>query len=158
MMHKLIVVFFIFSFLLSFSIASAQMPPAPLPGPQPQPRPIQPPEKALENFFQLNEDQMAVFKNLLETRQQTMRPLAERFAELEKRWRGLFASANPDPVIAGRLTVQMHSIRQQMNRVQRQFIQDFEDLLMPDQKGRLQLLRMAVRLEPTVNALRPLLF
>jgi len=158
MMHKLIVVFSVLSFLLSFSIASAQMPPAPLPGPQPQPRPMQPPEKVLENFFQLNEDQMAAFKILLETRQQTMRPLAERFAELEKRWRELFASANPDPVIAGRLAVQMHSIRQQMNRVQRQFIQDFEHLLMRDQIERLQLLRRAVRLEPIINALRPLLF
>ncbi len=158
MMHKLIVVFSLLSFSLSFSIASAQMPPAPLPGPQPQPRPMQPPEKVLENFFQLNEIQMADFKNLLETRQQTMRPLAERSAELEKRWRELFASANPDPVMAGRLAVQMHSIRQQMNRVQRQFIQDFEHLLMPDQIERLQLLRRAVRLEPIINALRPLLF
>jgi len=138
-----------------------QPPAGPPPGLQAQPllnHPAPMPEnplRVLARYLQLTPDQAEGVTRLLQVRKTVVEPLTQEIAAKEKELRDLIA-AGTDLMSVGGAVIAIDGLRKQVGEAHRQFATSFQELLTPDQKGQLQAVQRAARLQPVVGAAREL--
>ncbi len=117
-----------------------------------------PPIRIIADFFVLTAPQLDEIKGLLETRRAAVEPLAKQIDAKEKELGELIRSSNPDASTLGSLMIEIHGLREQLNRAHKEFIVGFEGVLTDEQKNKLNAVRRAARLDPVIHAMRELRF
>lgn len=116
------------------------------------------PSNALQvvvKFLALRGDQVEILGQLLQARQEAEAPLIQAIAEREKRLRQLLESGGTPPEI-GQFVIEIHALRKQVAQVQQSFLANWENSLDPEQRQRLEAVRLAARLQPIVPAFQQL--
>ena len=106
-------------------------------------------------FLQLNSTQAQQFQQLLTARQKALEPLIQQITALNTQLQGLLDSDGPAPAI-GQTVIQIHQLQVQVGQVQQSFLEQFQNLLDPDQRQRLEAARLAAQLQPIVPAFHQL--
>ncbi len=114
----------------------------------PQPPPVQ----AVAAVLQLSDAQLASWIQILGTRQQALDPLLQQLRANEQAIGTAMQSPNPDALTVGQLFIDRRSIEKQVGTVNSQAAGEFEQLLTPEQKTRLQQVREAAHACPIVPA------
>jgi Spy/CpxP family protein refolding chaperone len=115
---------------------------------------VPPPIALTAHFLQLSSDQVQALVSMIQTRETALRPIAEKLQADREALGKLVESANPDAAAVGRLLLSIHAAEVQANEVGRGAAAAFEEVLTPEQRGRLQLLRQAAQVEPAIPAFR----
>ena len=116
--------------------------------------PLPPPVMAVANVLQLSGDQIEAFVAMIGARDSAVAPLA---AELQKRGQAIdqeLQSPDADPATVGRLLLEARSLQKQIEEARRQAAAQFEEVLTPDQKDRLQHVREIAPLMDVIPAFR----
>ncbi len=116
------------------------------------------PSNALQTvirFLQLRPDQVEQLQQLLQARQEQVAPLLQAIAELENRLRELLDSGGSPPDV-GQVVIEIHALQAQIAQFQASFLANFDNLLDPDQRQRLEALRLAARVKPLLPAFQQL--
>ncbi|MFQ5662415.1 MAG: hypothetical protein ACE5HL_01105 [Terriglobia bacterium] len=111
--------------------------------------------RVVAHFLQHRPDQVEGLKQLLQLRAQAVYPLLQGIIERERQLYPLLHSGG-DPADIGRLVVEIYQLFGQIAAAQADFIAAFEDLLNLEQRGRLQAMRLAARLQPLLPAFQKL--
>jgi len=106
-------------------------------------------------FLQLTPNQAEALAELLRVRQETIAPLLQQIAEREIQIQALLQSGG-DPAAIGQLVIEIHQLKQLIQRAQQDFLAAFMDLLSSDQRMRFRQLVLAAKLQPVVEAFRTL--
>ena len=91
----------------------------------------------------LTEDQKASVKALMAEQRKAVEPLRAQHRELRQQIRQQLDSGNPDPAAVGRLTIQAHTVGEQLRDARAQMKDKISALLTPEQKTRLDALEKA---------------
>lgn len=116
------------------------------------------PSNALQTvirFLQLRPDQVEQLQQLLQARQEQLAPLLQGIAERENRLRELLDSGGSPPDV-GQVVIEIHALQAQAAELQASFLANFENLLDPAQRQRLDALRLAARVKPLLPAFQQL--
>jgi HPt (histidine-containing phosphotransfer) domain-containing protein len=111
--------------------------------------------QAVVQFLQLRPDQVAKLQQLLKARQETVQPLLQGIAELEKRLGELLESGSAPPEV-GQVVIEIHNLQKQIGQIQQEFLANWENLLDPEQRQRLEGVHLAASLQPIVPAFQRL--
>jgi len=111
--------------------------------------------QAVIQFLQFRPDQVEILQQLLEARQEAEAPLLQAIAQHERRLRELLESAGTPPEV-GQVVIGLHALQRQVAHVQQSFLANLENLLDPEQRQRLEAVRLAARLLPVVPAFQQL--
>ena len=111
--------------------------------------------QAVVRFLQLRPDQVEILQQLLQARQEAVAPLLQAIGEHERRLRELLESGGTPPEV-GQVVIELHALQAQVALVQQSFLANWENLLDPEQRQRLEAVRQAARLQPIVPAFRQL--
>ena len=106
-------------------------------------------------FLQLNSTQAQQFQQLLTARQKALEPLIQQISALNTQLQGLLDSGGPAPAV-GQTVIQIHQLQVQAGQAQQSFLEQFQNLLDPDQRQRLEAARLAAQLQPIVPAFHQL--
>lgn len=107
------------------------------------------------SFLQLRPDQVEQLQQLLQARQEQLAPRLQAIAELENRLRELLDSGGSPPDV-GQVVIEIHALQAQAAQLQASFLANFENLLDPAQRQRLDALRLAARVKPLLPAFQQL--
>jgi len=110
------------------------------------------PTEVVTRFLQLSADQVNQWNVLLATREATVEPLQQQIREAERQLAELLKGDSPDPAAVGQLVIDVKELREQIGVAHQAYVQGFEALLTPEQKGKLGAIRRAARLAPLVPA------
>ncbi len=107
------------------------------------------PVEVIAGFLQLRPDQIAVFGQLLQARQEAAVPV---LAEIQIRVKRLeeILKAGSNPAEVGVLVIQIHQLKEQVGQIQLNFLTQFANLLDADQRQRFEAVRLAAQLQPVV--------
>jgi len=105
--------------------------------------------QAVAQFLQLSPDQVDALVQLLEARQSAVAPLLQKMAIAESRLNQLLNSGGT-PADIGALVIQIHTLQQQVMLAQQSFLTNFQNLLDPDQRQKLEAVHLAAQLQPIV--------
>jgi Spy/CpxP family protein refolding chaperone len=114
--------------------------------------PDQPRRAAIARFLQLTEEQVATWDELLAAREEAVKPLREELRSIEEQLRELLQGENPDPTAVGTLVLAGKTLREGIAAAHKTYLEGFEAMLSPEQKGRLGAIRRAAHLAPLVPA------
>lgn len=110
------------------------------------------PVAVVAHVLQLSPDQITAWSGILHARQAAIEPLAQQAGTREQAIGEQFASGHPDPAVVGQALVELHTLQTQIGAVNAQSTAQFEQLLRPDQKERLNGIRGAAQACPIVPA------
>jgi len=116
--------------------------------------PLPPPVMVVASALQLSGDQVQALVSMIGARDAAIAPIA---AELQKHGQALeqlLQSPDADPAAVGRLLLEARALQTQMDQVRRQAAAQFEEVLTPDQKDRLQHLRDIAPVVDVIPAFR----
>ena len=85
----------------------------------------------------LTDDQKASLKSIMQEERQASEPQREQMRSLREQIRGLLDSGKADPAEVGRLTIQAHTLGQQLREQHKRAFEKFEAQLTPEQKAKL---------------------
>jgi Spy/CpxP family protein refolding chaperone len=109
-------------------------------------------KQAITEFLALGEGQVAEWDALLAAREAAVAPLREQLRSTEEQLRELLEGDNPDPNAVGTLVISGKTLREGMQAAHKTYVDGFEAMLTPDQKGKLGAVRRAARLAPLLPA------
>ena len=109
------------------------------------PSPIQ----IVVQFLQLRPDQVQKFGRLLQAQQAAVVPLLQGIQQRVQQLEALLNSGG-SPADVGMLVIQIHTLQQQVEQVQQDFLSKFANLLDPEQQQRLEAVRIAAQLQPPI--------
>ena len=107
---------------------------------------------AITQFLALTEEQVAQWDALMVTLDEAVSPLEEQLRATEEQLKELLQSENPDPGAVGTLVLSGRTLREGIGTAVRAYVEGFEALLTPEQKGKLGAVRRAARLAPLLPA------
>jgi hypothetical protein len=105
--------------------------------------------QAVAQFLELSPDQVDAWVQLLEVRQSAVAPLLQNIAIAESKLNQLLNSGGA-PADVGALVIQIHALQQQVMLAQQSFLSNFQNLLDPDQRQKLEAVHLAAQLQPIV--------
>ncbi|MFQ5695185.1 MAG: hypothetical protein ACE5HB_04275 [Terriglobia bacterium] len=111
--------------------------------------------RIVAHFLMLREDQVQALAELLQMRRQAVLPLLRQISEKERQLKALIESGG-DPASIGQLVLEIHEYYKLIVRIQTDFIASLHDLLDPEQKDKLNLIRIALHLQPILPAFKAL--
>lgn len=106
-------------------------------------------------FLQLTPNQVEALAELLRMRQEAIAPLLQQIAEREQQIQALL-QAGGDPAAIGQLVIEIHQLKQLIQRAQQDFMAAFMNLLDSTQRMRVRAVLQAAKLQPVVEAFRTL--
>ena len=106
------------------------------------------------NFLQLAPEQTSALITMIQTRDETLRPIAMKLATSHEALGRLIESPDADAATVGRLLLDIHATEKQAATVAQSAAASFEAILTPEQRGRLQFVRQAAQVEPAIPAFR----
>jgi Spy/CpxP family protein refolding chaperone len=105
------------------------------------------------NVLQLSEDQTHALVTMMQSRNEALRPIAERLQRDQEALGKLLESSN-DATAIGALLLEIHASQQQAGEIAHNAAAAFEAILTPEQQLRLQFIRQAAQVEPAIQAFR----
>jgi len=135
--------------ILSATVLLAQTPPARVPQPGAQAAPAR---AALKAFLALTDAQLEELVKLRRDEQEALRPIREQMAVKAKALREALSAGSPDAAAVGQLTLDLRTLRQQVQQMNEDYHTKALGLLDDAQKTKLQTLQRLMRLQPAVNA------
>jgi len=105
------------------------------------------------HVLQLSEEQTHALLAMVQSRNEALRPIAEKVHANEEALAKLLESSN-DPAAIGALLIEIHAGQKQVAEVARNAAAQFEAILTPEQQQRLQFIRQASQVEPAIQAFR----
>lgn len=111
--------------------------------------------QAVAQFLQLRPDQIEALLQLLQVRQSTQAPLLQDIAMLQKQLNQLLGSGGAAAAI-GQFVIQIYALQEQVALAQQNFLSNFQNLLNPGQRQRLETVSLAAQLQPVVPAFQQL--
>jgi len=111
-------------------------------------------QEVVARFLQLTPDQVQDWNELLAAREASILPLRDELRDVEIELKELLDGENPDPTAVGTLVLQGKALREAIADVHRDYVDDFEGLLVEEQRQRLSAIRHAERLQPLFPAFR----
>ena len=115
------------------------------------PSPIQ----VVAQFVQLRPDQVQELGQLLQARQAAVVPLLQEIQQRVQKLEALLNSGG-SPANVGMLVIQIHTLQQEVEQVQQDFLSKLVNLLDPEQQQRLEAVRNVVQLQPILPAFQQL--
>jgi hypothetical protein len=106
-------------------------------------------------FLQLTPNQVEALVELLRVRQETIAPLLQQIVDKEQQIQVLLETGG-EPAAIGQLVIEIHQLKQLIERAQQDFLAAFMDLLNSEQRNRLRAVGQAARLQRVVEAFRTL--
>jgi len=103
------------------------------------------------NFLQLSPGQTSALVTVIQMRDAALQPIAAKLRADQEALGKLLESPNADATTAGALLIAIHNGEKQVNAVAHDAAAAFEQVLTPDQRGRLQFLRQAAQVEPALS-------
>lgn len=113
-------------------------------------------QRAIAQFLQLTDDQVAAWDVLIADRDAAAEPIRNEIAAVDAEIQALLSGDDPDPFAVGDLVIQRRDLAEQLAGIHRSYIQDFEALLTDDQHAKYHFIRRAERAEPLFPAFRTL--
>lgn len=113
------------------------------------------PLQVVVQFLQLRQDQLEELGQLLQARQSAVEPLLEGIQQRVKQLEALLNSGGNPPQI-GVLVIQIHTLQLNVAQVQQDFLSKWVSLLDPEQRQRLEAVRLAASLQPVLPAFQEL--
>lgn len=105
-------------------------------------------------FLDLTQDQVAVWDQLLETRDLTLEPIRQDIQEVEALIEEQFDSGAPDALTVGELVIERRALGDAWADVHMTYVGDFEAMLDEQQLGDLEFLRRAERAQIFIPAFK----
>ena len=110
------------------------------------------PPAVVAQILGLSQDQLMQWITILQARNTTLQPLAEKAQTAQQVVDQALSASNPDPLAIGQAIVTLHALQMQIATINSQSAAQFEKLLTPDQLQRLNDIRGASRACPIVPA------
>lgn len=110
------------------------------------------PMAVVAHVLELSPDQITAWSQILHSRQEAIQPMAQQAQAREQTIGQAFASGHPDAVVVGQALVELHALQEQIGAVNAQSLQQFAQILTPDQQQRLNDIRNAAQVCPIVPA------
>ena len=103
-------------------------------------------------YLKLDEAQIGMLVELLEQRRIAVVPIAWELRQREAALADLLQTAYPDPVLIGRIVLEIRELRRAVAVIQIRFLYAFEGLLDLEQRQRFALIRAAKTVRPVLPA------
>ncbi|MGH9773637.1 MAG: Spy/CpxP family protein refolding chaperone [Candidatus Acidiferrales bacterium] len=111
-----------------------------------------PPPAVVASFLGFTPSQTAQFLTLLTEFQTTVQGLQAQIAPLQVQLDGLLSQPHPDPVLVGKLVVEIHALEEQVGHAIQSYQELFAGLLTQEQQQKVQGVTQASQLQPVVGA------
>jgi Spy/CpxP family protein refolding chaperone len=115
---------------------------------------VPPPVAAVATILKLQNDQVAALSTMIQARDAAIRPLAEELQRHQQALEQALQTPDADAAAVGRLVLETHALGAKIDELRRQAAAQFEQLLTPEQVGRLQHIREAASLQEVVPPFR----
>jgi hypothetical protein len=115
---------------------------------------LPPPIVFVSNFLQLSADQTLALITAIQARDAALQPIAVKLHMDQEALGKLLESPNADPVLAGRLLIEIRAAEKRASAVARDAAARFEGILTLEQRDRLQFVRQAAQIEPAIPAFK----
>jgi hypothetical protein len=115
---------------------------------------LPPPIVFVTNFLQLSTDQTMALITMIQARDAALQPIAVKMQSNQEALGKLLDSPAADPATAGRLLIDIRAGEKQASAVAQDAAASFENILTPEQRGRLQFVRQAAQVEPAIPAFK----
>ncbi len=112
--------------------------------------------RVVAGFLDLSDEQAEQVREILRTSADEIQTLRDQRRELEAALREELGSESPSVETVGQLTIDIHGIRQSIARTSADAFEAIRSLLTEEQLAKVEAVRLAVRLEPVVNAFKVL--
>lgn len=109
-------------------------------------------KQAITEFLALTADQVGQWDALLAEREEAVAPLREQLQSTGDQLKQLLNGPSPDPGAVGTLVISGKTLREGIEAAQRAYVEGFETMLTPEQRGKLGAVRRAARLAPLLPA------
>jgi hypothetical protein len=109
---------------------------------------------AVINFLDLDATQVDAWDVLWADHRAAEVPLRRQIADVQAEIDDLFAMGAPDPEELGSLVIVRHDLGEALIDVHVIYVEAFQDLLDPEQEGRLREIRIADRIQPWIPAFK----
>ena len=116
--------------------------------------PLPPPITAVASVLQLSADQVQALVAMIHERDVAIAPLAMRLQQDAQALDQLVQKPDADAAAAGRLLLEMRALQVQIEDARKQASAQFEQLLTPEQRDRLQHIRDVAPLTQVIPAFR----
>lgn len=104
------------------------------------------------HVLDLSEDQITAWAEILHAREAAIQPLAQRAQAAQQQIGQALESSNPDAATVGRALIELKGLQIQIGAANAQAAKEFEQLLTPDQRDRLNAVRSAAQACPIIPA------
>jgi hypothetical protein len=108
----------------------------------------------VNNFLQLSQDQTIALITMIQARDAALQPIAMKLHANQEELGKLLESSTADAATVGRLLLEIRAGEKQVGVVARDAAAQFEELLTPEQRDRLQFVRQAAQVEPALPAFK----
>lgn len=136
-------------FLPFFAPRCRAQAPAPSPGCSEQ---CPPPPAVVATFLGFSQPQLQQFEVLLTQFKTGVQGLQAQIAPRQQQLDSLLSQPNPNPAQIGVLTLEIHSLQQQLAQVIQGYQTAFASILTQDQKQKVELITAASQVQPAVGA------
>jgi uncharacterized membrane protein len=116
--------------------------------------PLPPPIILVSSFLQLSEDQTRALIVMIQTRDATLQPIAARVHAAQEALGKVLDEPAADAATVGGLVLDIHAGEKQAGAVAQGAAASFEEVLTPEQRERLHLLRLATQVQPAIPAFK----
>jgi uncharacterized membrane protein len=104
----------------------------------------EPPLMVVAQVLSLSGEQAQALGNMVQARAETLRPAVQQVQAREQALARQLQSTTPDPQMVGHLVIEIRQIQEQIHHAIEETNDQFELLLTPDQRARLEQIRAAV--------------
>jgi Spy/CpxP family protein refolding chaperone len=108
----------------------------------------------VSNFLQLAPAQTLALITAIQTRDAALQPIAMKLHADQEALGKLLESSEADVAAVGRLLLEIRAAEKQASAVAQAAAAQFEAVLTPEQRGRLQFVRQAAQIEPAIPAFK----
>lgn len=115
---------------------------------------LPPPIVFVSSFLQLSPPQTLALITTIQARDSALQPIGMKLHADQEALGRLVESPDADPATAGRLLLDIRTVEKQANTVAQAAAAQFEAVLTPEQRERLQFVRQAAQIEPAIPAFK----
>ena len=115
---------------------------------------LPPPVAAVAAALELNNDQLQSLFTMIQARDAAIRPVAEELQRHQQALEVLLRMPGADPAAVGRLVLETRALGAKIDELRAEANAQFEQVLTPEQAGKLQHIGEAAAIQDVVNAFR----
>ncbi|HXA18491.1 MAG TPA: periplasmic heavy metal sensor [Thermoanaerobaculia bacterium] len=117
---------------------------------------LPPPIAFVSNFLQLSEAQTASLIGMIQSRDASIRPIAEALQTKQQALQSLLDTPNPDAAAVGTLMIEILTVQHQIAAIAQSAASTFAATLTDEQKQRMNIVHQAEQVAPVIPAFKAL--